>query len=84
MFGNHLIESVIYAVKSVSIYGSPRRCGGQGDILSGRQVITFLHYICEIPSRKLYDTVFLNCSSLSRIEFSLQCCCLFVVGTPTY
>ncbi|KAK9992527.1 hypothetical protein SO802_027512 [Lithocarpus litseifolius] len=25
-------------VKSVSIYGSPRRCGGQGDILSGRQV----------------------------------------------
>ncbi|CAL8991692.1 unnamed protein product, partial [Prunus brigantina] len=24
-------------VKSVSIYGSPRRCGGQGDILSGRQ-----------------------------------------------
>ncbi|PKI64922.1 hypothetical protein CRG98_014718 [Punica granatum] len=23
-------------VKSVSIYGSPRRCGGQGDILSGR------------------------------------------------
>jgi len=34
--------SVICAVKSVSIYGSPRRCGGQGDILSGRQVI-FLH-----------------------------------------
>ncbi|KAL7210221.1 hypothetical protein ACSBR1_031729 [Camellia fascicularis] len=24
-------------VRSVSIYGSPRRCGGQGDILSGRQ-----------------------------------------------
>ncbi|XLR60480.1 hypothetical protein S83_011152, partial [Arachis hypogaea] len=22
-------------VKSVSIYGSPRRCGGQGDVLSG-------------------------------------------------
>ncbi|KAM1195401.1 hypothetical protein ACFX13_022410 [Malus domestica] len=26
-------------VNSVSIYGSPRRCGGQGDILSGRQVL---------------------------------------------
>ncbi|KAK2966893.1 hypothetical protein RJ640_028903, partial [Escallonia rubra] len=29
------------AVRSVSIYGSPRRCGGQGDILSGRQVLSF-------------------------------------------
>ncbi|KAL2920957.1 ATP-dependent [Bienertia sinuspersici] len=28
-----------HAVCSVSIFGSPRRCGGQGDILSGRQVI---------------------------------------------
>ena len=25
-----------YVVQSVGIYGSPRRCGGQGDILSGR------------------------------------------------
>lgn len=25
-----------YAVHAVSVYGSPRRCGGQGDILSGR------------------------------------------------
>ncbi|BAU01420.1 hypothetical protein VIGAN_11064700 [Vigna angularis var. angularis] len=24
-----------FVIKSVSIYGSPRRCGGQGDILSG-------------------------------------------------
>lgn len=59
-------------VKSVSIYGSPRRCGGQGDILSGRQVILFfLHCICEIPSWKLYDAVCLNCSSLCHMEFSL-------------
>lgn len=28
----------VYAVSAVSIYGSPRRCGGQGDILSGRYV----------------------------------------------
>ena len=27
---------LVYAVSAVSIYGSPRRCGGQGDILSGR------------------------------------------------
>ncbi|KAG5560095.1 hypothetical protein RHGRI_003404 [Rhododendron griersonianum] len=27
-------------VMSVSMYGSPRRCGGQGDILSGRQIIS--------------------------------------------
>ncbi|KAM7488697.1 hypothetical protein LguiB_026181 [Lonicera macranthoides] len=26
-------------VRSVSVYGSPRRCGGQGDILSGRQLL---------------------------------------------
>ncbi|KAI3715420.1 hypothetical protein L6452_22402 [Arctium lappa] len=28
-------------VKSVSIYGSPRRCGGQGDILSGSVAVFF-------------------------------------------
>ncbi|KAF8077477.1 hypothetical protein N665_1034s0016 [Sinapis alba] len=33
-------------VKSVSIYGSPRRCGGQGDILSGSQpLIVFYVYL---------------------------------------
>lgn len=44
-----MIVAVNCAVKSVSIYGSPRRCGGQGDILSGRQVIVFLdkHVLCE-------------------------------------
>ncbi|KAK6930013.1 ATP/ADP-dependent (S)-NAD(P)H-hydrate dehydratase [Dillenia turbinata] len=30
-------------VKSVSIFGSPRRCGGQGDILSGRFCNQLLH-----------------------------------------
>lgn len=46
MLVNHLIVVIIRAVKSVSIYGSPRRCGGQGDILSGRQVI---FSFCDIP-----------------------------------
>ncbi|CAK9139232.1 unnamed protein product [Ilex paraguariensis] len=31
------------SVKSVSIYGSPRRCGGQGDVLSG-SVAVFLYW----------------------------------------
>uniref|UniRef100_A0A2P2K0P5 ATP-dependent S-NADPH-hydrate dehydratase ATP-dependent NADPHX dehydratase n=1 Tax=Rhizophora mucronata TaxID=61149 RepID=A0A2P2K0P5_RHIMU len=33
-------------VKSVSNYGSPRRCGGQGDILSG-SVAVFLSWACQ-------------------------------------
>ncbi|XP_052723513.1 ATP-dependent (S)-NAD(P)H-hydrate dehydratase-like isoform X2 [Vigna angularis] len=31
-------------VKSVSIYGSPRRCGGQGDILSGSGAVWLSSY----------------------------------------
>ncbi|GAU33461.1 hypothetical protein TSUD_380970 [Trifolium subterraneum] len=31
-------------VKSVSIYGIPRRCGGQGDILSGRQNSLYFYH----------------------------------------
>ncbi|XVF38153.1 hypothetical protein REPUB_Repub20aG0075200 [Reevesia pubescens] len=33
-------------VQSVSIYGSPRRCGGQGDILSG-SVAVFISWACQ-------------------------------------
>ncbi|CAN6993239.1 unnamed protein product, partial [Brassica oleracea var. botrytis] len=36
-------------VKSVSIYGSPRRCGGQGDILSG-SVAVFLSWSQQLIS----------------------------------
>ncbi|XP_019058750.1 PREDICTED: ATP-dependent (S)-NAD(P)H-hydrate dehydratase isoform X2 [Tarenaya hassleriana] len=36
-------------VKSVSIYGSPRRCGGQGDILSG-SVAVFLSWARQLSS----------------------------------
>ncbi|XP_048608031.1 ATP-dependent (S)-NAD(P)H-hydrate dehydratase isoform X2 [Brassica napus] len=36
-------------VKSVSIYGSPRRCGGQGDILSG-SVAVFLSWAQQLKS----------------------------------
>ncbi|CAA0403589.1 unnamed protein product [Arabidopsis thaliana] len=36
-------------VKSVSIYGSPRRCGGQGDILSGG-VAVFLSWAQQLKS----------------------------------
>ncbi|KAL1358488.1 hypothetical protein AAHE18_04G036500 [Arachis hypogaea] len=44
-------------VKSVSIYGSPRRCGGQGDVLSG-SVAVFLswarqHIIAADPNSNL-------------------------------
>ncbi|KAI4317763.1 hypothetical protein L6164_025606 [Bauhinia variegata] len=44
-------------VKSVSIYGSPRRCGGQGDILSG-SVAVFLswarqHILSADPNKNL-------------------------------
>lgn len=37
-------------VKSVSIYGSPRRCGGQGDILSG-SVAVFLSWARQFVSK---------------------------------
>nr|GEV06764.1 ATP-dependent (S)-NAD(P)H-hydrate dehydratase [Tanacetum cinerariifolium] len=37
-------------VKSVSIYGSPRRCGGQGDILSG-SVAVFLAWARRLASK---------------------------------
>ena len=57
MSGNHFIVYVIIrAAKSVSIYGSPRRCGGQGDILSGRQV-SFSWRILKFPSWKFYTYV---------------------------
>ncbi|KAK7245823.1 hypothetical protein RIF29_40675 [Crotalaria pallida] len=36
-------------VKSVSIYGSPRRCGGQGDILSG-SVAVFLSWARQLTA----------------------------------
>ncbi|KAL9325508.1 hypothetical protein ACSQ67_006153 [Phaseolus vulgaris] len=39
--GNSDLISDGNSVQAVSIYGSPRRCGGQGDILSGRQVLFF-------------------------------------------
>ncbi|GJY97081.1 ATP-dependent (S)-NAD(P)H-hydrate dehydratase [Tanacetum coccineum] len=38
-------------VKSVSIYGSPRRCGGQGDILSGSSVAVFLAWARQLASK---------------------------------
>ncbi|XP_047153168.1 ATP-dependent (S)-NAD(P)H-hydrate dehydratase isoform X1 [Vigna umbellata] len=41
--GNSDLVSDGDTVKSVSIYGSPRRCGGQGDILSG-SVAVFLSW----------------------------------------
>ncbi|TKY54039.1 ATP-dependent (S)-NAD(P)H-hydrate dehydratase [Spatholobus suberectus] len=41
--GNSDLISDGDTVKSVSIYGSPRRCGGQGDILSG-SVAVFLSW----------------------------------------
>ncbi|KAJ1405611.1 Ribokinase-like [Sesbania bispinosa] len=41
--GNSDLISDGETVKSVSIYGSPRRCGGQGDILSG-SVAVFLSW----------------------------------------
>nr|XP_043624432.1 ATP-dependent (S)-NAD(P)H-hydrate dehydratase [Erigeron canadensis] len=37
-------------VKSVSIYGSPRRCGGQGDILSG-SVAVFLAWARQLVGK---------------------------------
>lgn len=37
------------AVRSVSIYGSPRRCGGQGDILSG-SVALFLSWARQLAA----------------------------------
>ncbi|KAL4590257.1 hypothetical protein LXL04_003183 [Taraxacum kok-saghyz] len=42
------------AVKSVSIYGSPRRCGGQGDILSG-SVAVFVGWGRELVSKVKMD-----------------------------
>lgn len=41
-------------VKSVSIYGSPRRCGGQGDILSG-SVAVFLAWARQLARKGEYN-----------------------------
>ncbi|GMN46607.1 hypothetical protein TIFTF001_015796 [Ficus carica] len=44
-------------VKSVSIYGSPRRCSGQGDILSGRQVVAiFISWARKLTVAPDWDT----------------------------
>ncbi|KAM3707413.1 hypothetical protein ACJW31_02G023000 [Castanea mollissima] len=67
-------------VKSVSIYGSPRRCGGQGDILSG-SVAVFLSWARQhlsaaegdLPISKINPTI-LGCiagSALMRKAASL-------------
>ncbi|XP_023752102.1 ATP-dependent (S)-NAD(P)H-hydrate dehydratase isoform X1 [Lactuca sativa] len=42
------------AVRSVSIYGSPRRCGGQGDILSG-SVAVYVAWARELVSKGKVD-----------------------------
>lgn len=42
-------------VKSVSIYGSPRRCGGQGDILSG-SVAIFISWARKLTVAPDWDT----------------------------
>lgn len=51
-FDNRFI--VKNAVKSVGVYGSPRRCGGQGDILSGRQVFYVLMKTLHLVRRAFY------------------------------
>ncbi|THF97084.1 hypothetical protein TEA_001895 [Camellia sinensis var. sinensis] len=51
------------AVRSVSIYGSPRRCGGQGDILSGRQSLVFHRFLSSLLSlfhADIYVAVFVS------------------------
>ncbi|CAL5413332.1 unnamed protein product [Camellia sinensis] len=66
------------AVRSVSIYGSPRRCGGQGDILSG-SVAVFVswarQYISTAPKGDLItNPTMLGCiagSALMRKAASL-------------
>ncbi|KAF7150873.1 hypothetical protein RHSIM_Rhsim02G0020900 [Rhododendron simsii] len=55
-------------VMSVSMYGSPRRCGGQGDILSGRQVI--LNFLCK-PSTERKGVLF-NESQCSLFSINLE------------
>ncbi|XP_016197424.1 ATP-dependent (S)-NAD(P)H-hydrate dehydratase isoform X1 [Arachis ipaensis] len=70
-------------VKSVSIYGSPRRCGGQGDILSG-SVAVFLswarqHIIAADPNSNLSckNPAVLGCvagSAMMRKAASLAFC----------
>ncbi|QHO15357.1 ATP-dependent (S)-NAD(P)H-hydrate dehydratase [Arachis hypogaea] len=70
-------------VKSVSIYGSPRRCGGQGDILSG-SVAVFLswarqHIIAADPNSNLSckNSAVLGCvagSAMMRKAASLAFC----------
>ncbi|KAE8677677.1 ATP-dependent (S)-NAD(P)H-hydrate dehydratase [Hibiscus syriacus] len=42
-WGTAVSLQTCYVVQSVSIYGSPRRCGGQGDIVSG-SVAAFLSW----------------------------------------
>ncbi|KAM3755229.1 hypothetical protein ACB098_02G024900 [Castanea mollissima] len=73
-------SDLISDVKSVSIYGSPRRCGGQGDILSG-SVAVFLSWARQhlsaaegdLPISKINPTI-LGCiagSALMRKAASL-------------
>ncbi|KAL8189427.1 hypothetical protein R6Q57_028993 [Mikania cordata] len=62
-------------VKSVSIFGSPRRCGGQGDILSG-SVAVFLAWARQVAAKEGADTnpAMLGCiagSALMRKAASL-------------
>lgn len=51
---------MVYAVKLVSVYGSPRRCGGQGDILSGRYLLSnfWFHFSFLSTIRSILVDVF--------------------------
>ncbi|KAF7837244.1 ATP-dependent (S)-NAD(P)H-hydrate dehydratase isoform X1 [Senna tora] len=51
-------------VKSVSIYGSPRRCGGQGDILSGRQE----RFLCFVLGSIAGSTLMRKAASLAFLN----------------
>ncbi|XP_010492965.1 PREDICTED: ATP-dependent (S)-NAD(P)H-hydrate dehydratase-like [Camelina sativa] len=56
-------------VKSVSIYGSPRRCGGQGDILSG-SVAVFLSWAQQLkqdPESPSENPAILGCIAASGL-----------------
>ncbi|WVZ13210.1 hypothetical protein V8G54_017740 [Vigna mungo] len=63
--GNSDLVSDGDTVKSVSIYGSPRRCGGQGDILSGRQVLCACFKILECYMFGCFFYAYLNWCSVA-------------------
>lgn len=82
-----------FAVLSSQYFGSPRRCGGQGDVLSGRYKVTlnhlYLYFECFVTNKNFISRYYMMfCQSILFTEFLgwlwIQHCSFCGMGTRVF